>query len=147
MNICMKINGLKKIKKKIIKNSKGDILKFLLKSDSYFKGFGEIYFTEIKKNKVKGWNCHKKFFCLLAVPLGKVNFFFIDGRRKSKSYLKEEKIYVNKNNYNIILVPPGVWFSFKSFAKLSIVANCINHPHSDKESVKSSNIKGYKIKN
>ena len=143
----MKINGLKKIKKKIIKNSKGDILKFLVKKDPYFRGFGEIYFTEIKKNKIKGWNCHKKFYCILTVPFGKVKFTFIDGRSKMKSYLKKQIIHVDKNRYNIILVPPGVWFSFKSFTKLSIVANCINHPHSDRESIKSSNIKGYIIKN
>ena len=100
----MKINGLKKIKKKIIKNSKGDILKFLVKKDPYFRGFGEIYFTEIKKNKIKGWNCHKKFYCILTVPFGKVKFTFIDGRSKMKSYLKKQIIHVDKNRYNIILV-------------------------------------------
>ena len=68
----MKIIGIKKIKKKIIKNIKGDILKFFSKQDSFFKKFGEIYFSEIRKNKVKGWNYHKKNTCLLTVPFGKV---------------------------------------------------------------------------
>ena len=61
----MKIIGLKNIKRKIIKNKKGDILKFLSKKDNFFKKFGEIYFTEILKSKVKGWNYHKKNNCLL----------------------------------------------------------------------------------
>ena len=56
----MKIIGLKILKQKIINNKKGDILKFISKKDSFFKKFGETYFTEIKKNKTKGWNYHKK---------------------------------------------------------------------------------------
>jgi len=32
-----------------LKNSKGDVLKYLNKNNKYFKKFGEIYFTEIKK--------------------------------------------------------------------------------------------------
>ena len=70
----MKIIGLKNIKRKVIGNNKGDILKFLSRQDSFFKKFGEIYFTEIFKNKVKGWNYHKKNNCLLSVPYGKVQF-------------------------------------------------------------------------
>lgn len=142
----MKIIGIKKIKKKIIKNIKGDILKFFSKQDSFFKKFGEIYFSEIKKNKVKGWNYHKKNTCLLTVPFGKVEFFFIDGRLKSKSYLFEEKVTIHKKKYIILIVPPGVWFSFKSLTKLSVVANCIEMPHSDNETIKKNIIKGYKIK-
>ena len=131
----MKIIGLKKIKAKIIKNKKGDILKFLSKKDFYFKGFGEVYFTEIKKNKVKGWNFHKNNKSLLVVPYGKVEFMFVDGRVKSKTYYKKEKIILSKKNYKIIALPPGVWFCFKSLTKLSIVANCINNPHQDKETL------------
>ena len=56
----MKIIGLKIIKKKIIKNSKGDIIKYINKKDRIFKKFGEAYFSEIKKNKIKGWNLHNK---------------------------------------------------------------------------------------
>ena len=141
----MKIVGIKKIKKKIIKNKKGDILKFFTNKDFFYKKFGEIYFSEIKKNKIKGWNFHKKNTCLFIVPSGKVEFFFIDGRKKSKSYLKEQKITVDKKNYFVILLPPQIWFSFKSLTKLSLVANCIETPHSDKETKKKEIIKGYKI--
>tara|TARA_Y100000590_G_C15424694_1_gene902759 strand:+ start:338 stop:775 length:438 start_codon:yes stop_codon:yes gene_type:complete len=141
----MKIIGLKVLKQKIVSNKKGDILKFLSKRDFFFKKFGETYFTEIKKNKIKGWNYHKKNRCIIAVPFGKVCFWFIDGRKKSPSYYNEEKITIGKNNYKIILVPPKIWFSFKSFTKISIVANCIDRPHSDNETLKSSNVKNYEI--
>ena len=49
----MKITGLKVLNQKVINNKKGDILKFLSKKDSFFKKFGETYFTEIKKIKQK----------------------------------------------------------------------------------------------
>ena len=74
----MKIIGFKEIDKKIIKVKKGDILKYLSKKDKFFSGFGEVYFSEIKKNKTKGWNLHKKNTCILSVPFGSVVFNFID---------------------------------------------------------------------
>ena len=40
---------------------------------------------------------------------------------------------------------PKIWFSFKSLTKISIVVNCIDSPHSDKETLKSTNIKNYEI--
>ena len=143
----MKIIGLKILKKKIIQNKKGDILKFLSRKDNFFKKFGEIYFTEIRKNKIKGWNYHKKNICLLTVPYGTVKFWFIDGRYSSKSYYKEEIITISKKNYGIISIPPGIWFSFKSLVRLSIVANCIENPHTDSEILKAEKIKNYKIIN
>ena len=81
----------------------------------------------------------------MVVPFGKVKFWFIDGRSKSKTYNNENKIIVGKDNFKIISVPPKVWFSFKSLAKLSIVANCLNNPHSDTETLKSNKIKKYRI--
>jgi len=42
-------------------------------------------------------------------------------------------------------VPAKIWFSFKSLSKISIVANCIEQPHSDKETLKSKKIKNIKI--
>ena len=86
---------------------------------------------------MKGWNFHKNNKSLLVVPYGKVEFMFVDGRVKSKTYYKKEKIILSKKNYKIIALPPGVWFCFKSLTKLSIVANCINNPHQDKETLKA----------
>ncbi len=50
----MSLNKIKIIKLKKNFNSKGDILKYLTKSNRYLRSFGETYFTEIKKNKIKG---------------------------------------------------------------------------------------------
>ena len=56
----MSLQKIRIVSKKILKNPKGDLLKYVTKEDKYFKKFGEIYFTEIKKGEIKGWNIYKK---------------------------------------------------------------------------------------
>ena len=138
----MKIIGVKKIKQSIFKNSKGDLIKFVSKKNNFFKSFGEVYFNEINCNKKKGWILHKKNQCIFNTVYGEV----FDGRKKSKSFECEELITLSKSKDNILIVPPGVWFSFTTKKKKSIIANLINNPHSDKESIKSNEINGYFIK-
>ena len=55
-------------------------------------------------------------------------------------------IILSKKNYGIIIVPPGIWFSFTTKNKISVVANFLNNPHSDNETLKINKIKNYKIK-
>ena len=47
----MKINGLKKINIKIIKNKKGDIIKYLSSKDKFLKSLGKLTFLKLKKDK------------------------------------------------------------------------------------------------
>ena len=47
----MQLSKIKVVKLKIIKNSKGDLLKYLSKKTKNFSRFGEVYFNEIKKKK------------------------------------------------------------------------------------------------
>tara|TARA_B100000795_G_C22740784_1_gene415244 strand:- start:310 stop:717 length:408 start_codon:yes stop_codon:yes gene_type:complete len=132
----MKINGLKKIDIKVIKNSKGDILKFISSKDPFYKKFGEVYFSEIKKNKVKGWNLHTKYVCFLSVLSGSVTFSFEDNRMNSKTYKLKEKIILKKSNYGILVVPPNIWFNFKGNIDNSIIVNALNYPHNKLETRK-----------
>ena len=127
----MTLSKIKTIKLKISTNPKGDVLKYLTRKNKYFKKFGEVYFTEIKKNKIKGWNFHKKCWCLLAVPYGKVKFTFaknIDSKKKI--------IIIGKKKYSIIVVPPRIWFNFMSIEKISLVVNTLNHVHNKNETLK-----------
>ena len=92
----MSLSKIKTIKLKISTNPKGDVLKYLTRKNKYFKKFGEVYFTEIKKNKIKGWNFHKKCCCLLAVPYGKVKFTFaknINSKKKTIVIGKKKLFY------------------------------------------------------
>ena len=142
----MKIVGVKKIKKKIFNNLKGDLLKFVSKKDYFFKSFGEIYFNEINKNKKKGWIKHKKNQCIFAVAFGEINFKLVDGRKKSKSFNKEDNISMSTKNHSGLVIPPGVWFSFATDSKKAVILNLIDRVHSDKEVQKQNRIKNYLIK-
>ena len=142
----MKIIGVKKISVKFFKNNKGDLLKFVSKKNSYFKSFGEVYFNEIKYKKKKGWIKHLKNQCIFSVAFGEVNFKLIDGRKKSKTFDKEENIILNTNKHAVLIVPPGIWFSFTTKKKKYVLVNLINNTHSDKETLKSNKIKNYYIK-
>ena len=142
----MKISGIKQLPAKCIKNNKGDLLKFISKKNPYFKSFGEIYFNEINLKKKKGWIKHKKNQCIFAVAYGEINFKLVDDRKFSKTFGNEENIKLNKNKHSVLILPPGIWFSFTTNKKKSILINLINSVHSDKEILKSKKIKKYNIK-
>ncbi len=76
------------------------------------------------------------------VPYGKVIFTFINPKVKKN---KITKVTLSKKNSKIIVIYPGIWFSFKSKVTLSLVANLINNPHDPKETSKKSIINGIKI--
>ena len=90
---------------RIIKNKKGNIIKFLDKKNNLFLGFGEIYFSEIKKNQTKGWNYHKKNTCTIVVPIGQVLFKIFNSRKK-----KLFQISIGKKNNKNIQIPPDIGF-------------------------------------
>lgn len=142
----MKIVGVKKIKVKLFENEKGDLLKYISKKSPYFKSFGEIYFNEINFRKKKGWILHKKNQCAISVCYGEVKFKLIDGRKKSKSFNIENNFNLNKKNHSVLIIPPGIWFSFTTTKRKSVFANFINSIHSDKEAIKINKIKNYEIK-
>ena len=127
----MSLGKIKTIKLKISTNPKGDVLKYLTRKNKYFKKFGEVYFTEIKKNKIKGWNFHKKCWCLLTVPYGKVKFTFAENINS-----KKKTIIIGKKKYFIIVVPPRIWFNFMSIKKISLVVNTLNQIHNENETLK-----------
>ena len=127
----MTLNKIKVVKLKVIKNSKGDILKYISDDNFFFKKFGETYFSEINYNQTKGWNCHLKCQSLLAVPFGKVKFTFAENINK-----KKKTITISRKNYSLIILPPGIWFNFKSLYKTSLVVNTLNKKHDDKETLK-----------
>lgn len=142
----MRIIGVKKFKQKIFRNSKGDLLKFVSKKNNFFKSFGEIYLNEINRNKKKGWIKHKKNQCIFTVASGEINFKLFDDRKKSKSFEFEENVTLNKKKYNLLVVPPDIWFCFTTKKKKSVLVNLINNPHSDKETIKSNRINDTYIK-
>ena len=113
------MSNLKKIKffeKKIINNHKGNVMKFIKKNDKNYTNFGEVYFTWIKKNYLKGWKFHKKMHMNLTVPVGKIKCLFYDKR------LNKKKIFnLSEKKFGTLYVPPKIWFAFRNMDKKKIV--------------------------
>ena len=135
--------GIKILPLKKIKTKKGNIYKFLSRNDKFYKKFGEIYFTEIKKNSEKGWNFHTKNKCHISVIKGKVKFHFL---KKNRKIFKSKKITLSSKNHKMIIIEPEIYFSFKGFDNFNLIANFLEKPHSKNESKKIKVVNNIKIK-
>ena len=102
------------------KSTKGDVIKIINKKSKYFNGFGEVYFSEIKQNKVKGWKKHTKMIMNLKVLRGKVKFVFLTNKNRFK------KIILSENDLSILTVPKNIIFAFKGIKKKNIIMNFAN---------------------
>ena len=113
----------------IISTDGGNVLHGMKKSDKFYKGFGEIYFSWIEKDYIKAWKKHKSMVMNLIVPYGEVKFVFFDEGKKN---------YIHKtigfSNYKRLTVLPGVWFGFQGLSSpKNLVVNIANIPHDDNE--------------
>ena len=115
---------------KIIKNEKGNIIKYFSINSKHYNKFGEIYFSEIKKNKIKAWKMQKKNSLNLAVPVGKVKFVFYD-----RFYNLLNSIIIDKKNFKLINVPPFIWYGFQGLERINLISNFIEDIHNDNDIV------------
>ena len=114
---------IKKKKIKIIKNSKGNIVKFADLNNLPFNKLGEIYFSEIKPKLFKGWKYHNLRNQYLTVVNGSVELSF-----KKKPKDKIQKIIINiKNKQHALYIPKKTHYSFKCLSKnKAVIVNIID---------------------
>ena len=63
-----------------IPDERGMILHMLRSDQQHFLQFGEIYFSTIYPNVVKGWHIHKEMTLNYAVPVGMIKLVLYDER-------------------------------------------------------------------
>ena len=128
------IDGVKIIPKKQIIDERGKIMHMIRNDDENFTKFGEIYFSYSNPNTVKAWHLHKRMTVNYVCVIGKIKLVLFDDRVKSKTRGDLQEIIMTTENYNLVIVPPGVWNGFKSIEnKFSIIANCSDIPHDPEE--------------
>lgn len=127
------IEGLLLTKLKQIAHPKGDILHVLKKNENTFSEFGEAYFSFVKKNKIKAWKRHFRMTLNLSVPIGEVKFVLHDKRIGSKTFNNFFEIYLSRNNYYRLTIPPNIWFGFKGLKDENIILNISNILHDPQE--------------
>jgi dTDP-4-dehydrorhamnose 3,5-epimerase len=128
------IEGVKINQLNIIPDERGMILKMLRIDDPVFKEFGEIYFSVIYPGVVKGWHIHKKMTLNYAVISGQIKLVLYDDRNDSPTKGEVQEIFLGRENYKLVTIPPMVWNGFKGIGTESaIVANCATLPHDPDE--------------
>ena len=126
------IEGVKVISLKRIPDERGTIYHMLRKDDPLFIQFGEIYFSSIHPNVVKGWHKHKSATLNYACIVGNIKLVIYDDRKKSKTKDELMELFIGEDNYCLVQIPPDVWNGFKAVgSKTAIIANCCTHAHGD----------------
>ena len=90
------------------------------------------------ENKIKAWHLHKEATLNYCCVYGKVKLVLYDERKQSKTFGKYQELFLSIENYSLITIPPNIWNGFKGLNKEhSIIANCLNLPHNEKEMIRS----------
>jgi dTDP-4-dehydrorhamnose 3,5-epimerase len=119
---------------KVFSDERGKVMHMLRADEPFFKQFGEVYFSLVNPGFVKGWKRHLKKTQHFAVPIGNIKLVIYDDRKDSSSNGKIQEISVGTENYQLVRVPAGVWYSFKAIGeKIALLVNCADSPHDPDE--------------
>ena len=131
------IEGVEIISLQQIPDERGKIMHMLRSDSIHFEKFGEIYFSCVYPQVIKGWHLHKKMTLNYAVPFGMIKLVLFDDREGSKTKGEVMEIFMGEDNYVLVKVPPLVWNGFKGLGvKTAIVANCATLAHDPDEIVR-----------
>ena len=87
------IEGVKITNLKIISDERGKVMHMLRSDSSVFKKFGEIYFSTIYQNIVKGWHLHLKSTLNYVCIKGEVKLVLFDDRKKVQQMVNFKKLF------------------------------------------------------
>lgn len=119
---------------KKICDERGKISHMLKSTDPFYEKFGEIYFSTVFPNVVKGWHVHSTMILNYAVVSGMIKLVLFDERKNSPTKGEVQEIFMGDDNYVLVKVPPLVVNGFKGIGTTpAIVANCATIPHDPNE--------------
>ena len=131
------IEGVQITPLKIFSDDRGSVMHMLRNDSKIFDKFGEIYFSTIFKDKIKAWHLHKEATLNYACVYGEVQLVLFDERKGSSTFGDYQELILSLKNYSLITIPPNIWNGFKGLSdKFSIIDNCLNLPHNEKEMVR-----------
>ncbi len=117
-----------------IPDERGKVMHMLRADDPWFRQFGEIYFSMVYPNVVKGWHLHRRMTLNYAVVTGTIKLVLYDDREGSPTRGELMELFTGDGNYTLVTIPPGVWNGMKGIGtRPAIVANCATEPHDPQE--------------
>ncbi|HEY9850462.1 MAG TPA: dTDP-4-dehydrorhamnose 3,5-epimerase family protein [Leptolyngbyaceae cyanobacterium] len=122
---------------KQISDERGKVMHMMRCDDPHFEKFGEIYFSVVYPNVIKGWHLHKEMTLNYAVVSGTIKLVLYDDRSDSPTKGNLQEIFLGDSNYALVKIPFGIWNGFKGVGIVpAIVANCATIPHRPDEIVR-----------
>ena len=122
---------------KIISDNRGKVIHMLRTDSQVFEKFGEIYFSTIYHQSIKGWHLHKESTLNYVCIKGKVKLVLFDNRKESSTKGVYQELILSPEDYFLVTIPPNIWNGFKGLDKAeSIIANCLTLPHNEREMVR-----------
>lgn len=117
-----------------IVDERGAVMHMLRADAPHFEGFGEIYFSTVYPQIVKGWHLHRRMTLNYAVVSGTIKLVLYDDREDSPTRSEVMELFIGDQNYVLVTIPPLVWNGFKGVGTIpAIVANCATVPHDPTE--------------
>mgnify|MGYP001558238524 CR=1 FL=1 len=124
------IQGVKIVPLRRILDERGNIMHMFKVTDPEFTKFGEIYFSTIFPDAIKGWHLHSKMTLNYAAVSGNIKLVLFDMRKDSPTKGVLQEVFIGEDNYCRVSIPPGVLNGFKAVGnQKAIVANCTDIPH------------------
>ena len=123
------ISGVQVIPLRRIPDERGTIYHMLKRTDPHFVEFGEIYFTSIYRDVIKGWHRHQYLTLNYACIWGRIKLVLYDERDDSPTRGKLMERFLGPDDYSLVVIPPQIWTGFKGMTDIALVANCATRPH------------------
>jgi dTDP-4-dehydrorhamnose 3,5-epimerase len=124
------ISGVMITPLRIIRGDAGDVMHALKQQEISFQGFGEAYFSTVRKQAVKGWKKHRRMVLNLIVPAGAIRFVLYDDRIGSETFKTVQQTVLSRENYQRLTVPPGIWMAFQGISdEVNMLLNIASIPH------------------
>ena len=128
------IEGLELKPLKIFRDERGQVMHMMRCDDGIFQQFGQIYFSVINAGVIKAWKKHSRMTQHFAVPHGDIKLVIYDDREQSPTKGKIQEIFVGETNYQLVRIPPQLWYGFSALHKKpAMIANCSDIPHDPQE--------------
>jgi dTDP-4-dehydrorhamnose 3,5-epimerase len=120
---------------KVFKDERGQVMHMMRCDDGIFSKFGQVYFSVTNAGVTKAWKRHLRMTQHFAVPQGNIQLVIYDDRPNSSTKGQIQEIFLGEDQYQLIRIPPMLWYGFKCLGKESaMIANCSDIPHDPNES-------------
>lgn len=124
-----KIDGIKILALRKIPDERGAIYHGV-RNDQLLNSFGEVYFSKIYKDAIKGWHVHESLELNYICVSGMIKLALCDMRPKSKTKGVIEEIFMGEDNYVLVHIPPGIANGSKGISSpFALVCNVASEAH------------------